>query len=97
MNLAGRDENLKEMIDEISSEVTSAGGEVETVQKIDKRSFSRVANKRFTSGYYVNIIFTCPSSVIEQLRNQLTRNKNVFRVLITHAAAAAAAVEEQAA
>ena len=97
MNLAGRDENLKEMIDEISSEVTSAGGEVETVQKIDKRSFSRVANKRFTSGYYVNIIFTCPSSVIEQLRNQLTRNKNVFRVLITHAATTAAAVEEQAA
>ncbi len=57
LNTAGKEEGIKEAIDKISAEITQAGGKVETVQKMDKKNFSRVAINKFTSGFYVNIIF----------------------------------------
>lgn len=84
---AAKEEGLKETIDKISAEITSLGGKVETVQKMDKRSFSRVANKKHSSGYYVNVIFESQPSAIEPLKHRFAMNAEVFRVLFTNAAA----------
>ena len=54
---AAKEEGMKDAIDKISAEITSAGGKVETVQKMDKKNFARVADKKHTSGFYVNVIF----------------------------------------
>jgi hypothetical protein len=35
LNTATKEETLKDTIDKLSSEITSAGGKVETVQKMD--------------------------------------------------------------
>jgi ribosomal protein S6 len=43
----------------------------------------RVANKKHTAGFYVNIIFTAPPAVVAQLRNRFTLNEDVFRILFT--------------
>lgn len=85
LDTAGKEETIKDTIDKISAEITSAGGKVETVQKMDKKSFTRVANKRHTAGFYVNIIFECQPAVIEQLKRRFTMNDEVFRVLFTSA------------
>lgn len=87
LNTAGKEENIKDAIDKISSEIASAGGKVETVQKMDKRSFSRVADKRFTSGFYVNVIFESQPDALAQLRTRFALNEEVFRVLFTAAPA----------
>ena len=95
LNTSGKEENLKDMIDKISAEIGSVGGKIETVQKMDKRPFSRVADKRYTSGFYVNVIFSGPAAVTSQLRARLALNEDVFRALFTEAPAvvpAAAAV-----
>ena len=39
LNTAGKEENIKELTDKISEEITQAGGKVETVQKMDKLQF----------------------------------------------------------
>jgi small subunit ribosomal protein S6 len=83
LNTAGKEEGVKEMIDRITAEINSAGGRVETVQKMDKRSFTRVANKRFNSGYYVNFIFELEPSTLAQLKHRFDLNDEVFRVLFT--------------
>ncbi|HPY31634.1 MAG TPA: 30S ribosomal protein S6 [Verrucomicrobiota bacterium] len=83
LNTAGKEEGVKEAIDRITNEVTAAGAKVETVQKMDKRQFMRVANKKHTAGFYVNIIFTAPPAVVAQLRNRFTLNEDVFRILFT--------------
>ena len=57
LDTAGKEEGIKDVIDKISAELTAAGAKVETVQKMDKKQFSRVANKRYQSGFYVNVIF----------------------------------------
>ena len=78
-----KEESIKDIIDKISSEIVAAGGKVETVQKMDKRNFTRVADKRNPSGYYVNFIFEAPSTTVAQLRTRLAMNDDVFRTLFT--------------
>ena len=73
------------MIDRISSEITAVGGKVETVQKMDKRPFARIANKKHGSGFYVNVIFHTEPSGVNQLRHRLALNQDVFRVLFNAA------------
>jgi ribosomal protein S6 len=85
LETAGKEEGIKDAIDKISSEITNAGGKVETVQKMDKKNFSRVADKKHTSGFYVNIIFESEPKVVEQLKSRFTLNEEVFRVLFTNA------------
>jgi len=85
LNTAGKEDVVKETIDKLSTEITSAGGKVETVQKMDKRAFSRVANKKHSSGFYVNVIFTSLPAVLPQLQSRFGLNEDVFRVLFTEA------------
>lgn len=91
LDTAGKEEGLKDSIDKISTEITNAGGKVETVQKMDKRNFSRVANKRHNAGFYVNVIFESNPSAIDQLKHRFAMNDEVFRVLFTNAPAPKAA------
>ena len=87
LETSGKEEGLKDSIDKISAEITSAGGKVETVQKMDKRNFSRVANKKHTAGQYVNIIFESNPLALDQLKHRFAMNEEVFRVLFTTAPA----------
>ncbi len=86
LETAGKEEGVKDTIDKISAEMTSLGAKIETVQKMDKKSFSRVADKKHSAGFYVNIIFEGQPSIIEQLKKRFAMNPDVFRVLFTHAA-----------
>ncbi len=87
METAGKEEGIKDAIDKISSEITAVGGKVETVQKMEKKNFARVANKKHNSGFYVNIIFESQPSALDQLKHRLAMNEDVFRVLFSKAAA----------
>ena len=83
LNTAGKEETIKDTIDKISNEISSAGGKVETVQKMDKKGFSRVADKKFSSGFYVNIVFESTPNAVNQLRGRFVNNDDVFRVMFT--------------
>lgn len=83
LNTAGKEEGIKEAIDKITAEISAVGGKVETTQKMDKKNFTRVADKRHTSGFYVNVIFQSEESGIAALRNRLALSEDVFRVMFT--------------
>ncbi len=85
LDTAGKEDTLKDTIDRISGEITSLGGKVETVQKMDKRTFSRVADKKHSAGFYVNIIFESEPAVVEQLKRRFAMNGDIFRVLFSNA------------
>jgi small subunit ribosomal protein S6 len=88
LNTAGKEEGVKDIIDKISNEITSLGGKIETVQKMDKKNFARVSDKKYTSGFYVNVIFEAKPETIAVLRKHLALNEDVFRVMFNTAAAA---------
>jgi len=87
LNTAGKEEGIKEIIDRISDEISKAGGKVETVQKMDKRPFSRVADKKHTTGFYVNVIFEADPKSVAGLKTRFGLNDEVFRVMFTEAPA----------
>ena len=87
LETAGKEETVKDTIDKISADITAAGGKVETVQKMDKRTFSRVADKKYGAGFYVNIIFEAEPTMIADLKHRFAMNADVFRVMFTLAPA----------
>jgi ribosomal protein S6 len=87
LNSAAREEALKETIDKITAEIAAAGGKVETIQKMDKKPFSRVADRKHSAGFYVNILFESDPAAVAKLRHRFVNNEEVFRVLFTKAAA----------
>jgi len=83
LETAGKEEGIKDLIDRISAEITGAGGRIETVQKMDKRNFARVADKKHSAGFYVNIIFEIEPAAILKLKQRFAMNDDVFRVMFT--------------
>ena len=83
LETAAKEEGIKDAIDKISADITALGGKVETVQKMDKKNYSRVADKKHSAGFYVNIIFEGQPSLIDQLKHRFAANEDVFRVLFT--------------
>jgi ribosomal protein S6 len=83
LNNAAKEEGIKDTIDKISADIAASGGRVETVQKMEKKAFSRVADRKYNSGFYVNFIFESSPAGVAQLRKHLALNDEVFRVLFT--------------
>ncbi len=83
LNTAAKEESIKDMIDKISAEITSSGGKVETVQKMDKKAFSRIADRKHSSGFYLNVIFEAKPDSISQMKSRFTASEDVFRVVFT--------------
>ena len=83
LNLAGREEGVKDALDKISTDITAVGGKIETVQKMERKAFARVADKRHSAGFYANIIFDAAPEMIAQLQKKFALNEEVFRVLFT--------------
>ncbi len=83
LDTAGKEEGIKDVIDKISSEIAAVGGKVETVQKMDKRNFARVAKRKHSAGSYVNFIFEIEPGAVPQLRQRFVLNEDVFRVIFT--------------
>ena len=93
LNAAGKEEALKETIDKISTEISSAGGKVETVQKMDKKAFARVADRKHNAGFYVNYVFEGAPEIVSKLNHRFANNEEIFRVLFTAAPAPVAKAE----
>ena len=87
LNTAGKEEGVKDTLDKISSEITAAGGKVETVQKMDRKHFARIADKKHNAGFYANVIFNGEPGVLAHLQTRFSMNDDVFRVMFTESPA----------
>ena len=87
LNTSGKEEGVKDVVDKITADITAAGGKVETVQKMDRRPFARVTNKKNPAGFYVKVIFEVQPGAIAQLRTRFSLNEDVYRVSFTVAPA----------
>jgi len=83
LNTAGKEEGVTDLIEKVRAEINAAGGKVETVQKMDKRPFARVADKKHSAGFYVNVIFEAAPAALAPLRAKFALSQDVFRVSFT--------------
>lgn len=89
LNLTGKEDGVKEAVDRISAEITALGGRLENIQKMDKKPFARIADKRHTGGHFVNIVFHAAPAAVAQIRSKFRHSDEVFRILLTEASKAA--------
>ena len=82
LDVVGREDAEKEIIERIQKEIEAVGGKVETVQKMGQRPFARANSKR-SAGHYVNVIFTAPGNAIAQLDAKFHLDADMFRWQIT--------------
>ena len=78
LDIAGREDAEKEIVERIQRTIEHAGGRVETVQRMGLRPFARTSRTR-SSGYYVNIIFQAPPKAIAELHVRFHLETDVFR------------------
>ena len=83
LNLNGKEDGVKDALDKISTDITAAGGQIETVQKMEKKAFARIADKRHSAGFYANVIFAGTPTIVAALTKKFSLNEEVFRVLFT--------------
>lgn len=92
LNTAGKEEGLNDIVDKLKAEITSLGAKVETVQKMEKRAFSRQSHdNKLKEGFYVNFIFEAGSETLQKLQNHFALNQDVVRTLFTEVRATAPA------
>ncbi len=83
-DLGGKEDALKSILDRIQEEIKTAGGKVESVQKMDFKPFARPLRKH-SGGFYVNIVFESAPTALEKLRGRFSLDEQIFRAQITHA------------
>ena len=87
LNLAGKEEGLNEAVDKLKAKISAAGGKVEAIQKMEKKPFVRVTDKKVTGGHYVNVIFEGKPGITAALHTKFGLMDDVYRVLFSEAAA----------
>jgi ribosomal protein S6 len=83
LNTAGKEEAVKDTLDNVEAEIVAAGGKVETVQKMERKNFARIADKKHSAGFYANVIFNGTPAIIAQLRAKFGLSEDIFRVIFT--------------
>ena len=78
MDVVGKEDAEKELIERIQKDIEQVGGRVETVQKMGPKPFARPNSKR-ASGHYVNVIFEVPPKAMAGLDAKFHLDTEMFR------------------
>ena len=84
LNTSGIEDGIQEAIDRVSDEMGKLGANIESVQKMEKRAFSRVANKKYNSGFYVNYIFEIEPEQVGEIQRKFKNSEEVFRIFVSN-------------
>jgi len=76
LDTRGKEESVKDIIDQIEKTIKAEGAEIEQVQRLDKRELAYEL-KHLSSAYFVNVIFEADPQVITKLRQKLKLDESV--------------------
>ena len=76
-------ESVDDIIKAIGGLIEEFKGKVINEQKLDRRGFARVADKKNSGGFYFSLIFEMDPGSLVEFKSILAKRKDVFRVQIT--------------
>jgi ribosomal protein S6 len=85
LDTADSTDSVDAIIKALGKLISDTGGKVKAENKLDRRAFARVADKKHTGGFYVSLDFDLEPGKLDELRTALGKRSDVFRVQITHA------------
>lgn len=83
-------ESVDDIIKAIGKLIGKAGGKVLGEQKLDRRGFARIADKKHSGGFYVSLMFDMEPEGLAEFKSTLGKRSDVFRAQITLSAPATA-------
>ena len=83
LDTVGTTEGVDDIIKAIGGLVDEAGGKVANEQKLDRRGFARIVDKKNSGGFYVSLIFDMEPDALLGFKSALAKRKDVFREQIT--------------
>lgn len=76
LDVRGKEESVKDIIDRIEKIFKAEGAAIEQVQRLEKRDLAYEHNHSF-SAYFVNIIFEADPAGLEKVRGKLKLDDDV--------------------
>ncbi|MFZ4682442.1 MAG: 30S ribosomal protein S6 [Terrimicrobiaceae bacterium] len=76
LDTRGKEESVKDIIEQIEKTIKAEGAEIEQVQRLEKRELAYEL-KHLTSAYFVNVIFAAEPQVIAKVRQKLKLDESV--------------------
>ena len=77
LNVAGKEETNKDLLERLEKTLNAEGAKVEQVQRLERREFSYPHNK-LKSAYFVNFIANAESDAIAKIRTKLALDEEVI-------------------
>ncbi len=78
LNIKGKEDGAQKVIDRLEKDFKTAGGDVESVQKMDSRHFTYVKGD-LASGFYVNFVFGIAPTALATLQAKFKLDEEVYR------------------
>ena len=82
LDTRGYDQSVDTLIEKLTGIVTAIGGKVEKVENLGVKEFVRTPDRKFVSGVYVCVEFEGPSNSASQIKEKLSRDKTVNRLIV---------------
>ena len=81
-DLRDSEDDAQKVIDDITSILTTIGGEATGSKILGMREFARAADSRFTQGHYVQMQVSGAASVPAELKEKLIHDRRVNRIFV---------------
>jgi small subunit ribosomal protein S6 len=82
LDMRGCSDSVDAVIGKLSGVIGTLGGEVSSVENLGQKNFERVANRKVSSGIYIQIAFEGDPSVANGIKSKLRLDKTINRILI---------------
>ncbi len=85
LDTRGYDQPVETLIEKLKGVIEAVGGKVESAENKGVKEFARTPDRKFVSGIFVEIAFEGPTTSAVSIKDKLSRDKTVNRMLIQSA------------
>lgn len=82
LDLRGYADSIDTIFDKLKNMIVDLGGEISEFKNLGQKEFERVVDKKYTSGAYVQILFSGLTSMPRAIKEKLKLDKTINRIFI---------------
>lgn len=82
LDMRGNTDTVDAVKDRLVALISELGGQVSNVENLGQKDFERVADKKFSNGIYIQIMFSGNPSIPEGIRTKLQLDRTINRIFI---------------
>ncbi|MDR1401773.1 MAG: 30S ribosomal protein S6 [Puniceicoccales bacterium] len=81
-DMRGCTSTVDAIVEKLSGIISSLGGQTSSIKNLGQKNFERVANRKFSSGIYIQISFEGKSNIVSEMKSKLRLDNTINRILV---------------